>query len=131
MSNDNQAPNVASLEEALRHLQWGDGLTRDEMKNQSRALRQGSIDCLPEDYRFANADSVLSYLEHVEDEGTIDVAAFPPPEGYSDRAKTGLTIPVHNVPPSVGSGAGSGSTGSSAQTGVGRWGTAEEETDPD
>lgn len=131
MATDRRISAWVYLREALRHLRWDDGLTRDEMVNQSAALRRRPMDQLPPDFRFPNADSVISYFERLEAEGQIDVAIFPPPPGYADESTTGLTVPVHDVPPSVGSGAGSGSTGSSAQTGVGRWGTAEREHSTD
>lgn len=108
--------------EALARLHWGDGLRREEMRNQSPALRGPFWEVLPPDFCFPNAASVISYLEQLAAEGPLDVAAFPPPSGYPDRSTTGLTFPGHDYPPSVGSGAGSGSTGSSAQTGAGKWG---------
>jgi hypothetical protein len=128
MATNGEGAERESLVAALSHLRWGDGLTREEMRNQSSALRHHRLDCLPPDFRFSDPGSVLSYLDRIEAEGPIDVSTFPPPGGYGDRAPTGLTVPVHRTPPSVGSGAGSGNTGSEAQTGVGRGGT--EESDP-
>jgi hypothetical protein len=115
------------LRPALEKLHWGDGLTRGEMMNQSPALRRPEMKQLPRNYRFSDAGSVLSYFERLEETGPVDVSTFPPPEGYSDRSTTGLTVPTHRYPPSVGSGYGSGNTGSSAQTGVGREGTTTHE----
>jgi hypothetical protein len=115
------------LRPALEKLHWGDGLTRDEMMNQSPALRRAVMRQLPPDFRFPDAGSVVSYFERLEDSGPIDVSTFPPPEGYTSRSTTGLTVSGHRYPPSVGSGYGSGNTGSSAQTGVGRQGTTSHE----
>jgi hypothetical protein len=112
------------LRPVLEKLQWGDGLTRDEMMNQSAALRRPEVLQLPRDFRFPDAGSVLSYFERVEETGPVDVSTFPPPEGYGHRSTTGMTVPGHRYPPSVGGGYGSGNTGSSAQTGVGREGTS-------
>lgn len=110
---------------ALEALHWGDGLTRDEMMNQSPRLRRSETELLPPTFRFVDAGAVVSYFEHLEETGPVDVADFPPPTGYGDRSTTGTTIPARTYPPSVGSGSGSGNTGSSAQTGVGRWGTSD------
>ena len=117
-------PDWHGLREALTALKWGDGLTREEMKNQSAALRTPAIDNLPPDYVFADSGSVISYFEQLEREGTIELPELEPPQGYTDRSTTGLTVPAHRYPPSVGGGYGSGSTGSSAQTGEGREGTS-------
>jgi hypothetical protein len=115
------------LRPALEKLHWGNGLTRDEMMNQSPALRRPELRQLPSEFRFPDAGSVLSYFERLEESGPIDVSTFPPPEGYTDRSTTGITVSGHRYPPSVGSGYGSGNTGSSAQTGVGREGTTSHE----
>lgn len=115
------------LRAALTRLKWGHGLTRDEMMNQSPELRTPVMTLLPADFRFPNAGSVLSYFARLEREGRLELEAFDAPEGYLDRSTTGLTVPGHRYPPSVGGGYGSGNTGSSAQTGVGRAGTSEHE----
>jgi hypothetical protein len=93
------------------------------MINQSRALRHPAIRRLPADFRFQDANSVVSYFEQVEATGRVDVAAFPPPSGYSPTSTTGMTVAGHSLNPGVGSGYREGNTGSSAQTGVGREGT--------
>lgn len=117
-----------TLRHALSQLQWGDGLTREEMRNQSPALRETTVmQWLPPEFRFADVGSVISYFDQIEKEGRITLAELPPPEGYPELSTTGLTVPAHPNPPSVGSGYGSGNTGSSAQTGKGRRGTSEHE----
>lgn len=113
------------LRAALAGLQWGEGLTRGEMRNQSPALRTPAMRLLPPDFRFPNAGSVLSYFEQLEREGRIVLAELDTPQGYTDRSTTGLTISAYRYPPSVGSGYGSGNTGSSAQTGKGREGLSD------
>lgn len=119
------------LRSALQELSWGDGLTRDEMLNQSEALRsepdRKAMRMLPRAYRFPDANSTLSYFEQLDREGQIQLANLPAPAGYSPTSPTGETFPAHRYPPSVGSGYGSGNTGSSAQTGVGREGTSDHE----
>jgi len=114
-----------TLRPVLAQLQWGDGLTREEMKNQSPELRTAVTELLPANYRFADAGSVCSYFEQLEREGRFDLADREPPRGYADQSTTGLTVPGNRYPPSIGGGYGSGNTGSSAQTGTGRWGTSE------
>ncbi len=116
------------LRPEIEALHWGDGLTRDEMMNQSPALRRAEVEQLPPNFRFLDAGSVFSYFEKLEETGSVDVATLPPPSGYADTSTTGLTSPGHDYPPSVGGGYGSGNTGSSAQTGVGRWGTSDRES---
>jgi hypothetical protein len=115
----------------LEELTWGDGLSREEMLNQSAELRRAPyvrlLRMLPADFSFPDAGSVFSYYEQAEREGRIELADLPPPSGYGTRSPTGLTVPVHRYPPSVGGGYGSGSTGSSAQTGIGREGTVDKE----
>jgi hypothetical protein len=118
-------PDWHGLQSALRHLQWGDGLTRDEMMNQSADLRAPVMEYLPPDFRFPDAGSVISYFEQLDREGVLRLAALPTPEGYSTRSPTGDTFPAYRYPPSVGGGYGSGNTGSSAQTGKGREGTSD------
>ncbi len=113
------------LRPSLAHLQWGDGLSRDEMINQSPALRTSLLRLLPRDYRFPNADAVFSYFEQLEREGRFELEPLGPPPGYPDQSPTGPTFPAHRYPPSVGSGYGSGDTGSSWQTGVGHEGTSD------
>jgi hypothetical protein len=110
---------------ALVSLHWGDGLTRDEMMNQSPFVRRPELELLPQNFRFVDAGAVVSYFEHVEETGPLDVSDFPPPSGYGDTSTTGMTVAAHRYTPSVGSGSGSGDTGSSAQTGVGKWGTSD------
>src|SRR5215472_4929232 len=96
------ARNWRELRPALEALSWGDGLTREEMLNQSRALRHPAIRQLPPDFRFKNASSVLSYFEQVEATGPMDVAAFPPPSGYPPTSTTGITVAGHALNPGVG-----------------------------
>lgn len=120
-------PDWHGLREALNRLKWGEGLTRDEMMNQSPDLRVPLMLLLPPAFRFPDAGSVLSYFEKLDREGRIVLADLPPPGGYPTDSPTGATVPGHRYPPSVGGGYGSGSTGSSAQTGVGREGTSEHE----
>lgn len=116
-----------NLRSALAKLKWGNGLTRDEMMNQSPDVRSPVMALLPADFRFPDAGAVISYFEKLEREGRLELADTEPPQGYTDRSTTGLTVPAHRYPPSVGGGYGSGNTGSSAQTGVGREGTSEHE----
>jgi hypothetical protein len=118
-------PDWQMLRPALNHLQWGKGLTRDEMMSQSPDLRVKLMRLLPGDYCFPNADSVFSYFAQLEREGRLELPSKPPPGGYPPASPTGVTFPAHRTEPSVGSGSGSGTTGSSAQTGVGRWGTSD------
>ena len=127
MAIERGVPDWRGLREALMVLKWGDGLTREEMKNQSPTLRTPVIDNLPPNYVFADSGSVISYFEQMEREGRIVLADLDSPQGYTDRSTTGLTVPSHRYPPSVGGGYGSGSTGSSAQTGEGREGTSDRE----
>jgi len=117
-----------ALRPALLHLQWGEGLVRDEMMNQSPELRTTAMEYLPPSFRFLNAGSVVSYFEQMDREGRWELFPTEPPEGYLDRSTTGLTVAGHHYPPSVGGGYGSGDTGSSAQTGVGREGTSTHQT---
>lgn len=126
MAIDRGIPDWHQLTPSLQHLQWGDGLTRDEMINQSPELRVPVMMLLPPDFRFPDAGSVASYFEQTEQEGRLETAAFPPPKEPT-QSTTGSTFPAHHYPPSVGSGYGSGNTGTSAQTGVGRWGTSDRE----
>ena len=114
-----------NLREALTHLSWGDGLTRDEMMNQSPLLRSPVMELLPADYRFRDAASVVSYFEQLDREGRIELANLPAPEGFQEVSPSGMTVPGRRYPPSVGGGYGSGQTDSSAQTGVGRWGVSD------
>ncbi|HUX86282.1 MAG TPA: hypothetical protein VMW65_04715 [Chloroflexota bacterium] len=116
------------LRPVLEHLQWGDGLTRDEMMNQSPELRTVAMEYLPPNFRFPDAGSVASYFEQMDREGRWELYPTEPPQGYTDRSPTGLTATAHRHPPSVGGGYGSGNTGSSAQTGVGREGTSTHKT---
>lgn len=118
-------PDWRGLRQALQRLHWGNGLTRDEMMNQSPDLRVPIMQLLPPDFRFPDVGSVMSYFEKLDREGRLALADLPPPGGYSTDSATGATVPGYRYPPSVGSGYGSGSTGSSAQTGVGREGTSE------
>ncbi len=127
MAIERGVPDWHRLRAALIALKWGDGLNREEMKNQSPALRTPVMDVLPADFVFPDAGSVISYFEQLEREGRIELADLEPPQEYTDRSTTGLTVPAHRYPPSVGGGYGSGSTGSSAQTGKGREGTADRE----
>jgi hypothetical protein len=123
MAANQSANDWRELRSALDALKWGDGLTRSEMFNQSPALRRPEIGHLPPRFRFPNASSVISYFEQLEQSDTIDVAAYPPPSGYSDTSTTGLTFAGRPLNPGVGSGYRNANTGSSAQTGVGREGT--------
>lgn len=122
MAIDRGVPDWNALREALQHLQWGEGLTRDEMMNQSAELRTPVMRLLPPDFCFRDAGSVVSYFEQLDREGRIELANLPPPSEYQDQSPTGMTVPAHRYPPSVGGGYGSGDVDSSAQTGVGRWG---------
>jgi len=122
MAIDRGVPDWHGLRAALDGLQWGEGLTRNELINQSPALRTPAMEVLPADFRFPDAGSVISYFEQVEREGRFQLADLEPPQGYTDRSTTGLTVRAWHYPPSVGSGYGSGNTGSSAQTGVNRRG---------
>lgn len=127
MATERQSRDWRWLRSALTRLHWGDGLTRDEMMNQSPEMRTPVIELLPPNFRFPDAGAVVSYFEQLARDGQLELEAYGPPEGYLDRSTTGLTVPGHRYPPSVGGGYGSGSTGSSAQTGVGRAGTSEHE----
>ncbi|HEX5414570.1 MAG TPA: hypothetical protein VFZ25_02815 [Chloroflexota bacterium] len=127
MAIDRGVPDWHVLRDALNRLQWGDGLTRDEMMNQSPVLRSPVMRLLPAEYCFPDAGSVMSYFEQMDREGRFQLANLPPPGGYQKQSPTGTTYPAHRYPPSVGSGYGSGHADSSAQTGVGRWGTHAED----
>ncbi len=124
MAVERSIPDWHALRPALQRLQWGEGLTREEMMNQSPELRAPAMEYLPPDFRFPDAGSVLSYFEQIEREGVWEIYPLEPPQGYTDTSTTGLTVPGHRYPPSIGGGYGSGNTGSSAQTGVGREGTS-------
>ena len=128
MAVEKGIPDWHVIRAALEHLQWGDGLTRDEMMNQSPQLRTPITMLLPPNFRFGGAGSVMSYFEQLEREGRIELADLLPPGGYPDVSTTDLTVPAYRNPPSVGGGYGSGNTGSSAQTGVGREGTSDHKT---
>ena len=125
MAIERGVPDWRGLRPALQGLRWGEGLTRDEMMNQSSELRTPVMELLPGDFRFPTAGSVISYFEQIEREGRIQTFPLEPPSGYIDRSTTGITVPGYRYPPTVGGGYGSGNTGSSAQTGVGREGTSE------
>ena len=131
MAIDRGIEDWRALRPTLDELSWGDGLTRDEMLNQCAALRSKPdlriMRLLPPDFRFPGPGAVMSYFEQLEREGQIQLEDRPAAVGYPSQSATGLTLPAHRYPPSVGSGAGSGSTGSSAQTGVGREGTGGDE----
>ncbi|MGH2460962.1 MAG: hypothetical protein ACRDIY_19060 [Chloroflexota bacterium] len=128
MAIERGVPDWHGIRAALIALSWGSGLTREEMKNQSAALRATSVvDLLPPEFVFPGAGSVISYFEQIQREGRIELAELEPPQGYTDRSTTGLTVPAYRYPPSVGGGYGSGNTGSSAQTGKGREGTSDRE----
>jgi len=115
------------LRPALSQLNWGGGLTREEMMNQSPELRVPVMELLPGDFRFPNPGAVISYFEKLERDRGPELASLPPPEGYTPTSTTGITVAGHHYPPTVGGGYGSGNTGSSAQTGVNREGTLEHE----
>lgn len=127
MAIERGMPDWHGIRVELIALKWGDGLTREEMKNQSPSLRTPVVDLLPPDFVFPDAGSVISYFEQMEREGRIELADLDSPQGYTDRSTTGLTVRSHRYPPSVGGGYGSGNTGSSAQTGKGREGTSDRE----
>lgn len=110
------------LRPALARLQWGTGLTRAAMMNQSAELRTPVMELLPSDFIFPDDGAVISYFEMLEGEGHLELAVTEPPQGYTDRSTTGLTVSGHEYQPSVGGGYGSGNTGSSAQTGANRRG---------
>lgn len=114
------------LRPLLEQLAFGGGLNRDEMLNQSAELREAEnlaiMRLLPKDFTFPDAGSVMSYFEQVEREGRYTLPDLPPPTGYPAQSPTGATVPFHPHEPSVGSGAGSGNTSSSAQTGSTRGG---------
>lgn len=122
MAIEGGLPDWRNLRAALRQLQWGDGLTRDEMTRQVPELRTSLMRVLPAGFRFPNAGAVLSYFEKVAREGQLRLPETEPPQGYGERSTTGLTVAGHAYPPTVGGGYGSGNTGSSAQTGVDRRG---------
>ena len=112
----------------LTELDWGDGLTREEIRRQAPDLAGDTLDQLPPSYRFADAGSVMSYLEHILDEGVVPdgvrdvVGDSGEPRGYGD-APTGETIvPAPDDKQGVGSGAGSGYTGSDSLSGEGNEG---------
>ena len=117
-----------TLRARLARLQWGEGLTRDEIQNQAIDLsREPALRLLPADFLFPTAGAVISYLRHVEQTGVPQPAPFGAPRDYPAQSPTGRTVPFHPVQPSVGSGAESGDTGSSYQTGVGRAGTSDDD----
>ncbi|HLG50017.1 MAG TPA: hypothetical protein VKY56_00060 [Chloroflexota bacterium] len=124
MAIEHGLPDWRRLRPALLRLQWGDGLTRTEMMNQSRALRTQTMLLLPSRHRFKGAADVLSYFERLERQGRLSLADIEPPRGYPEQSVTIAMVPAPRYPPSIGSGYGSGSTGSSAQTGIGREGTS-------
>lgn len=126
MAIERGMPDYHVLRPVLEQLTFGRGLNRDEMLNQSAALRDAEnlnlMRLLPRDFIFPDAGSVMSYFEQVEREGRSTLPDLPPPTGYPPQSPTGETVPFHPHEPSVGSGAGSGNTSSSAQTGATRGG---------
>ena len=130
---------IGELREWLGRLQWGEGLTSPEIIGQARATSQHPppgggqvIDQLPRDFRFRNPGEVISYVDHLLKSGVMpgnaDLSPVQPPSGYTD-SPTGRVFQTGEVSHGVGSGAGSGYTGSDAQTGDSQQGvdyTAEE-----
>ena len=118
---------IGELRAWLGELQWGEGLTSPEVLAQARARSLHPppgggqvIEQLPRDYRFRNPGEVLSYVEHLLRSGVMpgnpDLSPVQPPSGYTD-SPTGRMLPSSDLNHGVGSGAGSGYTGSDAQTG--------------
>ena len=112
----------------LTELDWGRGLTREEIRRQAPDLAGDTLDQLPPSYRFPDAGSVMSYLEHILEEGVVPedvrdvVGDSGEPRDYGD-APTGQTIVLPNDPKQgVGSGAGSGYTGSDSLSAEGNEG---------
>jgi hypothetical protein len=130
---------VGELREWLGQLQWGEGLTSPEMLAQAHARSHHPppgvghvIEQLPRDFRFRNPGEVTSFVEHLLRSGVLpgnaDLSPVQPPVGYTD-SPTGRVFHSGEVHHGVGSGAGSGYTGSDAQTGDSQSGvdyTAEE-----
>jgi hypothetical protein len=114
--------NMGEIRARLDQIDWGDGLTRDEIARQAPELSATLLDHLPPDYRFADSGSVLSYLRHIVSAGVLPdevrevVGEADTPRGYGE-APTGQTLVQPDTEHGVGSGAGDGYTGSSAQTG--------------
>ncbi len=112
----------------LTELDWRAGLTREEIARQAPELAGETLDQLPPDYRFSDAGSVMSYLEHILGAGVVPaevrdvVGDSGEPRDYGD-APTGETIvPAPDAKQGVGSGAGSGYTGSDSLSGEGNEG---------
>ncbi len=132
------ATRPGDLRARLARLQWGSGLTPREMMNQDVELPHQLLRHLPPDYRFRDAGEVMSYVDHLLAHGVLPgdptLAATAPPMGYTD-SPTGRTFAARPMGHGVGSGAGSGYTGSDAQTGEGRegvpYGHSEEDQAPE
>ena len=113
----------ADLRDRLRSLSWGNGLTRDQIRDQWPDFPSDVYNQLPPEFPFHDASSIVSYLQHV---ASHDIVKGEPPVGEPPRAwgpsPTGRTV---HMPPSdhgVGSGTDPGNTGSSAHTGDSRRG---------
>lgn len=111
---------LSDLRARLRELHWGDGLTRDEILAQDTGLPREPLRQLPAGFRFRDADEVMSYIRHLLEHGVLpdDPTLYPvrAPRGYGE-SPTGRTFSAPEHSHGVGSGAGSGYTGSDAQTG--------------
>jgi hypothetical protein len=118
---------IGELHEWLDRLNWGEGLRAPEIASQVRALGGDlpawvplALEQLPSDRLFRGAGEVASYVRHLMRSGVLpgdpNLSPVQPPIGYPD-SPTGGAFPSHATQHGVGSGAGSGYTGSDAQTG--------------
>ncbi len=112
----------------LTELDWGRGLTREEIARQAPDLAGDTLDQLPPSYRFADAGSVMSYLEPILDAGVVPdevrdvVGDSGEPRGYGNAPTGETVVPAPDNTQGVGSGAGSGYTGSDSLSGEGNEG---------
>jgi hypothetical protein len=112
------------VRDRLQHLEWGDGLTRDQIREQWAGFPLDVYEQLPPDYSFNDTGSVASYLRHVAGH---DIIGGEPPAGEPPTAwgpsPTGRTVSTPERHHGVGSGADPGHTGATSQTGESQRGT--------
>jgi len=114
---------LGEIRERLRPLEWGDGLSRTEIKRQWQDMPDAVYGVLPTDFVFRNEGEVMSYLAHLRRHGAVAPLPELEPHGYGP-SPTGTSVARAPTEHGVGSGTDTGYTGGgSVQTGVGRSGT--------
>jgi len=125
------AISIAELRERLKRLSWGDGLTRDEIYNQWDGMPDEVFEKLPPDYRFTDADGIMSYLAHLAAGQPIETSPYGAPPEYGP-SPTAIPARESDTTHGIGSGVHEESTGSEAQTGAYRDGVSPpKRKDPD